>query len=289
METLAMKKTLGILMLSMLGACSGGADEGSEREADNGGFDGGGQIALGLSWDKGVFVQPVWDEGQLRLLIANHRTEAVTLGVFETEWSDDPNPMFADEAPTRGASIAQSTINAQSTVSIDASALMGPAGELLWVNAGDERLGLIERPQPPLVTATLPIVNRETFGNAQLETAFALLPGPTFEATVTLTKPGELWLGPPASPSVYVELLTATEASSDDALVTPTTDGFRVVLPDDTSEQKPARVQLSFAVPQGLLSGETMLALDAGYLCTELLGGADCGTGAGIVRLLPAP
>lgn len=64
---------------------------------------------------------------------------------------------------------------------------------------------------------------------------------------------------------MHVELLTATEASSDDATVTATTHGFRVVLPDDTSEQTPARVQLSFAVPQGLLSGETMLALDAGY------------------------
>lgn len=284
-----MQKTLGILMLSMLGACSGGTDAGSEREADNGGFDGGGQIALGLSWDQGVFVQPVWDEGQLRLLIANHRTEAVTLGVFETEWSNEPNPMFADQAPTRGASIAQTTINAQSTVSIDASALMGLPGELLWVEASDERLGLMERPQPPLVTATLPIVNRETFGNAQLETAFALLPGPTFEATVTLTQPGELWLEPPASPSMHVELLTATEASSDDATVTATTHGFRVVLPDDTSEQAPARVQLSFAVPQGLLSGDKMLALDAGSLCTELLEGGDCGRRADIVRLLPAP
>jgi hypothetical protein len=284
-----MQKTLGIVMLSMLGACASGADEGSEREADNGGFDGGGQIGLGLRWDQGVFVQPVWDEGQLRLLISNHRTEAVTLGVFQVEQSSDPDPMVAEQALTRGASIAQTTIGAQSTVSIDGSALMGPAGELLWVEAGDDRLGLIERPQPPLVTATLPIVSRETFGNTQLETAFALLPGPTFDATVTLTKPGELWLEPPASPSMHVGLLTATDASSDDAIVTATTDGFRVVLPDDASEQKPARVQLSFVIPQGLLSGGTMLALDAGYLCTELLGGADCGTGAGIVRLLPAP
>jgi len=275
-------------MLSMLSACSGGAEPGSERSADNGGFDGGGQIGLGIGWDKGIFVQPVWDEGQLRLLVANRRTKAVTLGVFETEWSDDPDPMVADDAPRRGASLAQSTIPAQSTVSFEGSALLGPEHEVLWISAGDEQLGLIERPQPPLVTATLPVVSTEAFPNAQVETDFSLLPGPTFEATVTITRPGELWLEPSTYPWMDVELLTPTEVSSDDATVTSTPNGFRVALPHDTSQETPARVRLAFALPEGELSADAMLMLDAGFLCIELMGD-ECVEGTGILRQLPAP
>jgi hypothetical protein len=283
-----MQNKLGILMLSMLSACSGGAEPGSERSADDGGFDGGGQFALGLNWETGVFVQPVWDGGQLRLLVANRRTEAVTLGVFESEWSDDPNPMLADQGLTRGAALAQSTIPAQSTVSVDGSALLGPQHELLWFSADNERIGVIERPQAPLVTSTLPIVSSEPSRYAQMETSFSLLPGPTFEVIVTLTKPGELRLEPSTYRPMQVELLTPTAVSSDDATVTSTPNGFRVALPDDTSQETPARVQLSFAPPQGQLSADTMLVIDAGFLCIELMGD-ECATGTRIVRLLPAP
>jgi hypothetical protein len=283
-----MQNRLGILILSMLSACSGGAEPESERSADNGGFDGGGQFVLGLSWEDGVFVQPVWDEGQLRLLVANRRTEAVTLGVFETDWSEDPNSMIADEGPARGAALARSTIPAQSTVAVDGSALLGPQHEMLWISADNERLGVIERPQAPLVTSTLPIVSSETVGYAQLETDFSLLPGPTFEATVTITTPGQLWLEPSTYRPMQVERLSPTEVSSDDATVTSTPNGFRVVLPNDTSQETPARVQLSFAPPQGLLSADAMLVIDAGVLCIQLMGD-ECVVGTEIVRLLPAP
>ena len=58
-------------------------------------------------------------------------------------------------------------------------------------------------------------------------------------------------------------------------------------------------MQLSFALPQDLLSADTVLMIDAGFLCTELSGAFaiprepsesdECGNGARIGRWLPAP
>lgn len=305
MESAAMKKILGILMVSMLGACSGSADPAPDRSADRGGLDGGGQIGLGLSWEKGVFVQPVFEEGELRLLVSNRRARAVTLNVYETAAAGDDGGetpiddlgVSSEETVTRGARIAELAVPAQSTKTFDGAALLGPEGELLWVDADDDELGLLERPQPPLAAAALPVVSGERERSGQIETDFTLLPGPTFDATVTLTAPGHFWVEPPAYQSMHVELLTATAASSDDAAVTPTGTGFHVAIPEGTSAESPVRVKLSFELPHGVLSADTMLALDGGFLCTSLRPGADdsaaqpedCANGAGLVRLVPAP
>lgn len=276
-----------------LGACSGDG-AGSDRTPEGGrttegGLDGGGAIAVGISWTKGIFVQPIWDQGQLRLLVSNRRTQAVSFRVFETTWEEDPNAMVADLPPTRGAELAQATVPPLSTLALDGSTLPGEGQGIWWVAVDDEYLGLIDRPQPPLLAGTLPIVSSETMFQTQLETDFALLPGPSFEAVVTFSQPGLLKIVPASSPSDYVALLSPTAVSSDDAAVTPTVDGFQVELPAETSVDSPARVQLTFDVPSGVLSSEAVIALSAGFFCFEPTTNGGCSSGTQITRFVPAP
>jgi hypothetical protein len=293
MNSVAMKTVSGLLLLSMLSACSG-SDQGTQT-ADNGGLDGGGQFALALKWDAGVFVQPIWEEGRPKLLVTNRRNQQVSFGLFET------GRLIADlssENPaTRGASIDQWQLPAESTQSLDADHLLDPALDALWVEVAGKPLGLLERPQPPLVAATLPVVSDERARDGQIETDFSLLPGPHFDAAIILRKPGHFWVEPSRYQSMDVQVLTATAASSEDADVETTSDGFHVAVPEGTSADKPMRVRLSFELPQGVLAADTMLAMDGGFLCTELRKDADngqpqpadCANGAGLTRLVPAP
>lgn len=286
MESREKNVILGILMLSTLAACSGGDDAGPARTAD-GGLDGGGSIAVGLSWERGVFVQPIWEQGQPRLLVSNRSAEEIAFGVYATEWTVDPEG--PDRAPDRGALLSEASVPAHATRSLDGATLVGSAGDLLWVSVDDERLGLLYRPQPPVVTGTLPFISSEPLTQAQVETDFSVLPGASFAATVTLSQPGQLWIQPATSPNAAVEILTATSVSSQDAVVTTTADGFRVELPAETSETSPARVQLSFTLSQGATAGEPLLAFDAGFFCTEPGGESGCNRGTGLLRFVPEP
>jgi hypothetical protein len=286
---------LGILLASLLGGCSAdGGDDGHDdgQPQAGGGLDGGGQIGVGLSWTEGVFVQPVWDEGQLRLLVANRRAAATSLGVYETAWpaADDH---VGDQGPTRGDELLQQTVPAGATATIDGSALLGPSDDLLWVAADDDSLGLIERPQPPLVDGVFPIVSNNPNSPSQVETAFSLLPGPSFEATVTLTRPGLLWLKRASSRVADVVFLAATDASSEEGAVTAITDGFLVVVPHGTSTEAPTRVRLSYSVPQDSMTADALVAFDAGFFCYQPRGTSaatsGCDAGAGLFRFAPAP
>jgi hypothetical protein len=80
--------------------------------------------------------------------------------------------------------------------------------------------------------------------------------------------------------------LGATDVTSDDAVVTTTTDGFLVELPAETSEATPARVQLSFSVPPA--AGEATVAFDAGVYCVDA-GTQGCGYHDELQRLVPRP
>jgi hypothetical protein len=277
----------GILTLATFTACSGGDDNGPPRTAEgsNGGLDGGGSIGVGLSWEKGIFVQAIWVDGQPRLLVSNRRADEVSFGVFAAEWGGEQHG--SETAPSRGALLAEAVVPAHATRTVDAAALVGPMGELLWIDVDDAQLGLLYRLQPPSVAGTLPVISTDASGRAQIETDFSVLPDASFEATVTLNRPGQLWLQPSASPTADVQFLTATDASSEDAVVTTTTDGFRVELPAETSETNPARVQLSFSLPPE--AGSSLLAFDAGWFCTEPVGANDCDSGFGLLRFVPAP
>jgi hypothetical protein len=115
------------------------------------------------------------------------------------------------------------------------------------------------------------------------------LPGTSFEATVTLTRPGQLQLRPSWSAgwsTEAVEVLGATDVTSNDAEITTTADGFLVELPAETSEANPARVQLSFSLPP--TSGEVTVAFDAGVYCIDQ-GTQACGFHDELQRLVPRP
>lgn len=288
MESRAKTIILGILTLATLAGCSGGddaagGDDSSMPPAADGGLDGGGLIGVGLPWDKGVFAQAIWVDGQPRMLVSNRRAEDVSFGVFTAEWEG--------QASIPGARLLEEAVPAYATRVLDAGALLGALGDLLWIGVDGERLGFLYRPQPPAITATLPVVSndfsvREPIG--QLETDFSVLPGTTFEATLTLTHPGELWEQPSSSPTPDVEFLIPTEVTSADALVTSTTDGFRVEVPAETSEASPARVQLSFSVPSVLSTG-SLVALNPGFFCNDPQHPSGCGSGANLIRFVPAP
>ena len=273
-------------MLGTLSACSGGGgDDKAPREtADTGGLDGGGSIGVGLSWDKGVFVQPTWVDGEPFLLVSNRRAEEVSFGVFATEWGGDQ--YGSEVAPTRGASLTEAVVPANSTRTLDAAALLGDAGDVLWVSVDDDKLGLMLRPQPPSVSGTLPVISSDWRGRAQVETDFSLLPGSSFEATVTLARPGQLQVQPSASPTADVTFLPALSASSEDAVVTSTAEGFLVEIPDGTSEASPARVQLSFSVPP---TGSALVALDIGSFCVDAPDTTECESTVGLRRFVPSP
>lgn len=265
MENRVKTIVLGILTLGALAGCSGGNESGAPQTADAGGLDGGGSIGLGLSWEKGVFAQPIWVDGEPHLVVSNRRSEEISFGVFAVEWEGTQDE--SEPSASRGALLTQEVVPAHTTITLDATALVGPLGEILWISADNEKLGLLMSLQPPLVTGTLPVISNDWPGGGQIETDFSTLPSTNFEATVTLTKPGALTVQPPSS-IAGVAFLTATGATSEDAVVTTTTDGFRVDLPAETSETTPARVQLSFNLPLASVSGSSQLVLDAGTLCT---------------------
>jgi hypothetical protein len=290
MKSRAKTIALGVLALVTLGGCSGSDDAEPPRTAESagGGLDGGGALDIRLEWSKGVFVQPIWVEGELRCLISNRRAEAVSVGVFESAWPDDSE--IADLGPTRGTRLLEAVVPAHTTRTVDATTLLGTsAGEILVVGVDDEELGLMFRPQPLLVPGTLPVISTNWSREAQVETDFSVLPGTSFEATVTLTRPGQLQLRPAWSAgwsTDAVEVLGATDVTSDDAVITTTTDGFLVELSADTSETNPARVQLSFSLPPA--SGDATVAFDAGVYCVDQ-GTQGCGYHDELQRLVPRP
>lgn len=287
MENRAKTIVLGILVLGTLSACSGADDSAPPKTADAGGLDGGGSIAVGLSWDKGVFVQPTWVDGEPFLLVSNQRADDVSFGVFAIASGGD---QYGSEVRlTRGASLTEAVVPARTTRTLDAAALLGNVGDVLWVSVDDELLGLMFRPQPPSVSGTLPVISSDWRGRAQIETDFSLLPGTSLEATVTLARPGQLRVHSSSSPTADVAFLPALSASSEEAMVTATTDGFLAEIPDGTSEANPAYVQLSFSAPVASASESALVALDIGSFCVDEPNTSECESTVILRRFVPTP
>src|SRR6185436_2005919 len=70
--------------LLLLGACSKSVPAepaelapAAPASAPAGGMDGAGSIALGLDWRSGVYVQQLWERGELEYLVFNERAEDI--------------------------------------------------------------------------------------------------------------------------------------------------------------------------------------------------------------------
>jgi hypothetical protein len=272
---------LGTVALMMLGC--------SEQQAGNveGGMDGGGQLGLGLTWSTRVFVQELWEESGVSFVGMNQRSEAVRLEVFDFDCSGDA---AVGDSCRVGDKLAEWEVPANGSRAVDVNALISEQQGLVALRANGENLGTIERPRQPRATV-LPVVSNQGLNGgfvegAQVETESATV-GSTFRATISLSRPGELAFVSAPADLESVQFARIVGAHSGDADVVETATGFHVVLPSDTSQERPIRVELELAMPDDFAGGP-LLGLDGGHYCFEGTS-SNCGRGAGITRALLVP
>jgi hypothetical protein len=242
-----------VLCAAFLAGCAGSDGPSSpdvlsdtERQVDFG---------LGLDWDYGVFVQPLWQGGELSYLVINDRNDLVDLVVDALV---DDGGAFARErlaGPWTVAARSHQTFSGG-----DVQTLVGPL--MSWL-AGDIELGLdrlLER--PPVSTTARVVSNHGTNGSggdffAQIESDFVVAPGPAFTLTLAVP-PGELTLSAHTQLGSRLPILDILAVRSVQATVRQTTTGFSALVPrpEDpawsyASATDFARIDVDVALPAG--------------------------------------
>lgn len=292
MESRAISIVLGIALATGLTGCSSTDRAGSR----GGGMDGGGQIGVGLAWDKGVFLQPLWQDGKLSMNVVNRRAAAVSLEVapFVCTESDTGLADACDVVVT--PTLVTWQVPAASTAAFDGAPLL-VEDRLLSVRVGDEDLGLMETPRAPLGSEPGAFVSNQGFGTSspvELTTSFASVPADTFTALLTLTRSGRLFVAPEAPPEPNVILLSPRTAHAQEPPTDASGDSFYVDVPPGTSDENPFQLQLEFTLPSDA-PADAVFVLQPGYLCTEFTNITSptlesCASTSGTLRLLlPTP
>lgn len=288
MESRAIPVIFGILMGAGLGGCSSPDAPREEAETPGGGMDGGGQFVLGLAWDRQVFLQPLWQNGKLTMLVVNQRAQPIQVAVARYLCPDDgvslADACRADPMET----LARWQVAAASTATFDGTPLLVEA-LALSVKVDGERLGLMEMPRAPLGGESGAFISNQGHSNTyhlELATRFARLPGATFQAQLTLTHGGRLSVAPSASLGPNLVTLTPLAARADGVDVAGSE--FFVDVPESTSEQNPFSMELDFAAPAGAPSG-SLFVLHPGRLCIALDDRQSCTSIVETLRVLPPP
>ncbi|MDF3064806.1 MAG: hypothetical protein K0R38_407 [Polyangiaceae bacterium] len=292
---------MGIALgLVSLGCSSSDAEssDGPDR-SEGGGMDGGGQIGVGLAWDKDVFLQPLWQDGEMTMNVVNRRAQAVEVEIAPFVCEERDTGLADDCEVVLTQALVNWPVPADSTASFAGAPLLEHDG-LLSVRLGDEQLGLMEAPHPPLGADPGAFVSNQGFGTSsrrgrvELTTSYASVPGETFQAQLTVTQGGRLFIAPePAQAGVVV--VTPQAARSDAPPVDASGVDFVVDVPPSASETSPFRLELEFALPNDAPAG-SVFVIQPGRLCTEFTEGStsltleNCAGSTGTLRLLlPSP
>jgi hypothetical protein len=268
------------LLLPWLSAC------GSSEE---GGMDGAGTGDIGIRWDQGVFIQPVWENGSLAYLVWNDRDEDLELS-FSRAKCDDVMPRAGC---AEGETIAAWALPARSLRRITgaATAAISGAGGPLAVAADGTRLGLLLPEVAPLPSESAVVSNagiNSTSGIGamlgQIETEFLVAPATTFTIELSFSAGGELTLSS-KTPSIegcsFVDVLGAR---SEEVPIRVIDGGFSVVVPASASPESPLRVAVDVRIPANF-SGK-FVGFDS-WLCSEFQSDGECATGGHLQRGVP--
>ena len=233
------------LILPWLSACA---------SAQDGGMDGAGALSIGLSWDHGVFTQPVWENGSLAYIVLNDRDEDVALAFARARCGDEAGGAGC----TFGETIATWRLPARSLRKIAGAnaAAISAAGQLLGVTANGTRLGLLLPEVAPRASELAVISNagiNSTSGLGpslgQIETDFLVAPAAEFTLGLSLSAGGELTLSrtPSSEKLTFVDVLGVR---SQAASIRTTERGFSVTVPASASDEAPVRVDVDVRVPE---------------------------------------
>jgi hypothetical protein len=249
-------------------------------------------IAIGLSWDQGVFLQPLWQGDELSYLVINNRDEAVD--VVARAGNDYCNGEYVSERLAGPWTVAARSH--ELVTGSEVTALFGRGAN--WF-AGETPLGLDILDQRPSLPAGAAVVsNHGTNGSGgeyrgQIESDFVVAPGPAFTLTV-VAPPGELTLTTPATTDLGIPSLDIVAVRSEQASVRQTPTGFSVVIPPPDEAVSPyelpatsdlVRIEVDVAVPQN--AGEASGVVFDSWFCSAFAAPGQCAAGNGMVRAFP--
>jgi len=285
--SVAMKNTrvwvLGTALL--LGGCGGSEvvepDAGGPASSE-GGMDGAGSFFTELYWDKGIFVQTLWQDGQPAFLLSNLRAEPAEIEVYAGSCSDE------------GCSMGERLITWQLAVGSTRTASneeLTALTEHLSIFVSEEvRLGMLLGLGPTPRASSLGFTSSmgiNASGNpvTQIETGFLTAPGSAFTLTIDLLPgtTGKLVLltkHPDIESLAFVDVVAVR---SQVAVVEQTGDGFTVLLPFAPPDESPVRVDVDVAIPT-TFSGH-VIGFNAGW-CPGTHYGERCDAYR-VTRLIP--
>jgi len=265
-------------------------------------MDGAGSIALGLDWRSGVYVQQLWERGELEYLVFNERAEDIDVLVEHGCLPSDTGEKLEPCAVTPVAGPWH--VPAASHEIFPASEFTTPGRWLFFRLATGERLGLLEPAVAPL-PSSLRLISNEgpngdggVFHDIQIETDFLVAPAASF--TITLVVPSDtlveqnakLMLPWYTEPTESVQYFAPVAARSSLGEVKQTSAGLSIDIPNrpdpDVAEgpvdTSPIRIEVDLALPADFACGR--LAAFRGWLCRREEAG-ECVTSNGVSRAIP--
>jgi hypothetical protein len=214
--------------------------------ATDGGMDGAGSFVAGLDLGQQVFVQSVWQDGELSYLVMNERTEDIELTLRDRTCIE-----YRCDVSTQPVLVTW-PVPARSTRRFGGEEVLGAPG-IIVVQVGPDTLGIIPPPHAPGLAPLLPIVsNSATFTGlvndiAQVESSVVALTGSSLTLVLVLPNPmGQLKL-PAHQAAAEIPILDVVDVRSEQIAVQRIGDDF--VLDVQNSNSDTVRVEVDVAVP----------------------------------------
>jgi hypothetical protein len=275
------KTTILVGLLPWLAACA---------STEQGGMDGAGTGGIGLRWDQGVFIQPIWENGSLSYVVWSDREDDVDLSFSRAN--------CGDAMPYMGCAVGE-TIVARRLPARSLGRITGPAavaisraGGPLAVSADGTQLGLLLPEVLPLHAEAAAVLSNAGINSTsglgpilgQIETEFLVAPATTFTIGLSFWAGGELTLSSKTPSIGGCSFVDVVGARSDEASIRATDGGYSVVVPATASQESPLRVAVDVRIPASF-SGK-FVGFDS-WMCWEFQSDGQCATGRHLQRGVP--